>query len=227
MQVQSSDEFRFQLAWYELPGGPQPRFELCACIGMLCDVRECLSDAASHVDLQRGITLAVVLVEAYHQRLYFLRERAVGAMSRLTGVDRKEFKNAKAHRRAAAAEDARTVAPRSAAAYQDLMAKLGPDVELRNRHTHEQLVGFELAFNGDGWDPIELIAETTDPALAAALQHTCRRALARLADEYAEQAQVIIDATSRLVDALELESAPAPEAGYAGPVDATTSDQPG
>lgn len=210
---------RFRLVWYdEITSASDLQRALGEMIGtthMLAFIRDSLDDLANLDDLDHAIQQAELLVESYHQRLYFLRERAQGVVRALTGVKGLVQKDPTKRERAFAYV-ART-APLTGERVRALLDLVCSDVEARNLHTHriyhhlEFHVGLNLG--SDGYDARDVLVEIEGTDQADKIHASMREALQRLGDEYREKIWAVITATIDLAKAVEADARNLPSGG--------------
>lgn len=206
---------RFRLVWYGEASSVsdlQPALgEMIGTTHMLAFIRDSLDDLADLADLDdrdQAIQQAELLVESYHQRLYFLRERAQAVVEALTGV--KGLVQRSSTKREQAFSEVASTAPMTAPTVRALLDLVYPDVEARNLHTHRTFLHLEFHvgpnLGRDGYDARDVLVEVEGTDQADGVRASMREALRRLGDEYREKIQPVITATIDLAKSVDADA---------------------
>ena len=171
------------------------------------DMLEELVDEVNTTGTENTITRLEYHAENYYSRVYELRERAIGLTASICGnaALARELKSQK--RRAAALSDVERDAPHLLSSIRNLLACLDEDIGARNFHTHDTFLRLGLWTEHDVYDPVDALNDLHhEPLERAWLDDLLRAEAKKLAEEYRNKAQQIIEAVFNLLRDSERES---------------------
>lgn len=195
-----------QIYWYEIKPSEQwlsARGEFSGAIGRLVDLEEQLRDVMKQRDVAKRLRRLTLIVEGYLSRAYELRERAIGLLGTVTGHRALAKRCKKPSERTRCMQKLRAKHPLVAESVDRLLSELDSDIDLRNTHTHEQLLSIGFWVAGGPYDVEDILMEvetwTTEQrreTLAA-----LRGATRGLVREYRKRVRAVIDAAHQVAEA--------------------------
>lgn len=198
-----------QFYWYEIKPAEDlgaTRGQLNGAIRRLVDIEEQIALVQRQRDFAQRLCRATVIVEAYLHRAYELRERAVGLLGAVTGHRTLAEKCKKPSERTRCMQTLRSTHPTVADSVHRLLDELDKDVDLRNIHTHKQLLSIGLWARGGPFDVHDLLmeSETWPIERQNQLMATLRSAFRQLVAQYRRRIRSVINAADEVIDAFDL-----------------------
>ena len=164
------------------------------------DMLEELVDGADRTGTENTIARLEYHAQNYYARAYELRERAIGLIASICGNPAlaRELKSQK--QRAAALSVVERDAPHLLNSIKKLLPYLDNDVNTRNFHTHDTFLRLGLWTEYDVYDPVDALNDLHhEPVERALLEKLLRAEAKKLAEEYRNKAQQIIEAAFSLL----------------------------
>jgi len=197
-----------QFYWYEVKPSEElgaARGQLNGAIWRLVDIEEQIALVPRQRDLAKRLRRVTVIVEAYLSRAYELRERAIGLLGAVTGCQTLAKKCKKPSERARCMQKLRAKHPLVADSVDRLLGELDNDIDLRNTHTHRQLLTIGLWGPGGPYDVEDMLMESEEWPIdrRSQLMARLRSAFQQLVMEYQRRIRSLINGAQGILDSFD------------------------
>ncbi len=201
-----SPAIRLELCYYECPPGEERQHawgELAGSFHRLTTIGDELMEAAKHRRIEKALARVQLHVETYLARAYELRDRAVSLTQTVFPEEPQLGALKKPEKRAACIERLARKDQRFAVALDELLGLLDDDTLLRNTHTHTNYVALRLFTSENNFDPQDTWDHLKDRPQAPVFRRLLRRAIQKVAVQYAVRIQGICKAGWTLADSAD------------------------
>lgn len=196
---------RLELWWYDAEPADAGSWwgQAMGCHWRLVAVAERLGTTARMRDVDRALAAVLDDVENYLLRTYELRDRVLGLLTAITH-DRAAVAHLKRpDRREAVLATLRLLSAEVASTARAVLRAMDQDIELRNVHTHRQLLSLGLYTGTTIYEARDLLLELGESERDAAVTASLRREMRRFALRYRDKARATAEAALAFLRAIE------------------------